>query len=129
MEGLLRISFDDAASAMRVEVQGFWDKSSALRYVGELETACRNARRRYGCVRLIVDSRQGNVLAQEVAQLFDRFEAIVDLRSDERLAVVVGSSLHRLQTARMLHRPGSRAFVDMAEAEAWIADAGIDRRS
>jgi hypothetical protein len=89
---------------------------------------------RYGKVRLLVDSRMLSIVPPEIAQHFDKPEQMLR-KPEDRYALVVGSTLAKLQARRVMGDDDRvRTFLSMDAAEEWllgdqtgVAEEAMDR--
>ena len=123
-EDLYKIRFDDLLGIVRTSVQGFWNMGEAERYIRDLESVVGELRRRGERVRVLVDRRGSPFFSSAVAERFGRMNREVYGGHDDRIAIVVDSSLAKIQLGRLLTHVGSKAFLSLGAAETWLQSQG-----
>jgi hypothetical protein len=118
---IYRIILDERLGVIRTDVRGFWQTADAAAYFDHLARFINAARRRFGAAKVLVNRRENSVQSAEVAELMRAANARL-YRPTDRLAIVTGSSLLLMQMRRLFSHPGSRAFLSLEEAEAWLTD-------
>lgn len=118
------VTTDPALHLLRVIMGGFF----GINDVARLAEAHRIARLQLRCAPnqhlTLVDVSDCKLQAQEVVSAFQKM--IGDPRyASRRLAFVTGSSLARMQVRRILTRPGTGLFDDVAQAEAWLLEGNL----
>lgn len=113
------VGFDPKAGIIRVEAHGFWSYAEADAYARDLGRIIAEVRGRLGCVRTLSDRRNVPVLQGEVADRLGRLNAEL-YRPEDRVALVVDSSLTRSQLRRQVSHAGTCVFLSMTTAEEWL---------
>jgi hypothetical protein len=118
---LYSFRFDPETGVLHVEVSGFFTREEADRYFAEQETYYVNARRAVGHLKMLVDGSNSSVQSTEVSQRvqYRRRKAIKSPK--DRIAVVVGSNLLKMQTQRTADSDQIAVFTSVADAEHWLA--------
>lgn len=112
----------DAAGIVSVFASGFWSADDLESHFADLRTAVKEVRERFGIARVLVDLRASQVQSQEVFnQLREVTGAIY--RDRDRIAIVAGSTLLKMQMRRLDARAGRAAFADPASARDWLLSA------
>ncbi len=114
--------FDEAAGVLRASAGGFWSADDADAFREELRARATDARRRAGRLRLLVDGTGSQVQKPEVTDRLATLAAALIQSPRDRIAVVIGSSLIKMQAERVLQTDGAQAFLSSAEANAWLAE-------
>lgn len=122
---MFSFSFDDAVGILRVEVDGSWTMPEVARYGREAGPQFREARHRAGSLRLLVDLRRTQILNQEVIRPLGE-AGMQFARADDRVALLVSSSLLKLQMKRMVGDAPANIFMVEDAAVAWLAGTGPD---
>jgi hypothetical protein len=121
---MFTVDYDEAAGVVRCSCQGFLTLEDVQHYEMQVQDAVARCRRKEGDVRMLVLSLDAVVQSVEVAE---RARAGMSWMTSphDRLAVVVASSLARLQADRMFESTRQRAFVSEVAAMEWLL---ADRR-
>jgi hypothetical protein len=117
--------FDADSGVLHVEVTGFFTREEADRYFAEQESHYSDARRAVGHLKMLVDGSNSSVQSTEVSQRvqYRRRKAIKSPK--DRIAVVVGSNLLKMQTQRTIDSEQIAVFTSVADAESWLgAESG-----
>ena len=114
------IARDASGSLIRYAVRGFWDEATVDRFCRALEAEVVRASIGGRRPRVLADATGFAVQRPIVAKAFETamFRTIVP-RVD-RLAILVGSALAKLQVERGAVGPNLRTFLNEAEALAWL---------
>lgn len=116
---LYRIAADHERGTIRVEsLDGFWTEPLARAYVAHFTDEMRLCRVHAGVLRILVDMRRTPVLPVEVAEAFAAIEPLIG--PDDRFALLVGSTLSKMQTSRISSVPNLRSFLTEQEACDWL---------
>jgi hypothetical protein len=117
---LYSFRFDQGTGVLHVEVSGFFTREEADRYFAEQESHYSDARRAIGYLKMLVDGSNSNVQSTEVSQRvqYRRRKAIRSPR--DRIAVVVGSNLLKMQTQRTIDCDQIAVFTSVADATNWL---------
>ena len=70
----------------------------------------------------LCDSREFKVQSRDVSEALGRIDDASRTMREGRTAIVVGSMMNKLQAERTLKSAGTRVFLTMDEAEAWLND-------
>jgi len=112
-------SFDPAAGVLQVRVAGSWTAAEVERYAREARDQFTEARKKAGNLRLLIDLGAAHVLSQELMDPLAK-AGMQYSRPDDRVAMVVGSTLLKLQMRRMLGEAPVPIFLSVAEAMNWM---------
>jgi hypothetical protein len=115
------IDHDREAGIIRISVEGFWDAATAERFGADLRRPLTEAKASGRPVLVLSDARTFVVQPPEVAAIFARFEEEQG-RMRDRMAMVVGSMLAKMQGERAVAGSTTRFFATPEEAEAWLID-------
>ena len=117
-----RLEYDPVRNRILATIRDFWTTQTVREFAaasGALAHGVRETRDDYD---VLIDSRAFPVQSNEIADLLPSIaEGGLSLTSG-RAASVVGSHLNKLQADRTQTHPRFRAFMTMAEAEAWLAE-------
>jgi hypothetical protein len=112
------IRFDADTGVIRVSCHGLWMPADADHHIDELQRIVEHVRP-LGPARVMADLRDTVVRPMDTAQrLRERNRALY--RDGERLALVVGSSLLKMQTRRNLLGSWQEIFLSENAAETWL---------
>lgn len=96
-------------------------------YNADLAKLLEVAAGRFAKIRLLVDARRLSIQLPEVGRHFDGPDRLLRTPED-RYALVLGSSLAKIQTRRILGNLGDdkrmRMFLSLEEAELWLLGTG-----
>ena len=110
------IDASHASGLVRATIRGFWPMEVAVAYVDEMAGILAVARRR-GSARLIVDLTGAAIQSPEVMQKL----GVLDMYAPEdRVAVIVASSLLKTQLKRVFVKANLAVFVSEEAAETWV---------
>ncbi|MGE5721736.1 MAG: hypothetical protein ACM3YM_04675 [Sphingomonadales bacterium] len=105
---------------LHAQVHGFWSLDDCERYAKDLEAAARDARRRAGHLRLLIDSGTHGVQSADVAARCVEIRKSQLQRPKDRIAVCSPSSLARRQIGRSIDTNQLALFATIEEARAWL---------
>lgn len=104
---------------IRGEARGCWSLAETGRYIADLNDLIVASRTAIGKVRVLLDRRAVSVQTPEVAaRLADANRAI--FRGDDRIALVVDSSLMKASLRQRMPHAGTKAFLSIDAAETWL---------
>lgn len=113
------LRYDAERGFIRMVVQGFWDIPTVEACTAEMLPLLKAARAGGGRALVLSDARDFPVQSAEVGAAFGRMEAVTGHLRD-RMAMVVGSTLSKMQGQRTVAGSTTEFFTDIAEAEAWL---------
>lgn len=113
------IQIDDDTHTIRAHLEGLFTLDEVDRFNVGFLAAAEVAWRRFGVIRILADAVLTPVQPPDVAERFATPTQV--LRGpDDRFAVLIASTLSKIQAARVLPDDRAGVFTDRAEAEAWI---------
>lgn len=116
----IRVVADPASAIIRVHGTGFWAPDEIDLMLDRLADQVAQARSIHGSARVLVDlSSNGAQMADTVTRIAKRSSAIY--REGDRLAVVLESSILKMQIGRIERASEFHSFTNLADAEAWLA--------
>ena len=116
--------YEEATGILCVRVLGLWTMAEVERYGHEAAGQFAAARSRSGMLRLLVDCSAGYVCPRDLVEPLARV-GMKYHQDGDRVAVVMSSSLVKLQVRRMMEDGPRDMFGSHAEAQAWLtASAG-----
>lgn len=116
---LYEIELDMDGRMIRIVTRGLWTTDEVDRYFALIQYLVSLSRNRFGRARVMVDGREAGVQSAEVASRFLSGNRIFSQPGD-KLALIAGSSLQKMQVRRMLVSPQTEAFVSPAAAITWL---------
>jgi hypothetical protein len=118
---VLTVSYDEASGIVRTVAEGFTPMDELERYLEQLLLHARRSRAKRGCFLHLVDATN---IAVQSRESFERIAGLAKEQGDERdsNAIVMRSSLARMQMALVPSRSRLRIFADFGEAEAWLIE-------
>jgi hypothetical protein len=119
-EAKLSFSFCASGSTIRVIGSGFWTAAYVDDHFDQLEICLVDVRRRLGRAKVLVDLRKSPVQAPDVADRI-RIRAQQLYGAGDRVAVVVETSLLKMQLRRATDGQKIQNFISIAAAEMWLA--------
>lgn len=120
--GDLGTSFDARTGIIHIVGSGLWSAATAERNFLDMQAAAATARQQMPNLRVLVDIRAAAVQTPEAtARMQGHIESLWG--STDRIAVVVGSILAKMQVDRVTDSQTHRIFATIADAKAWLAAA------
>lgn len=116
---MFHFSFEPASGILRVDVAGSWTLPEVERYGREAGPQFADARKAAGSLRLLVDLSETEILSQSVIDPLAK-AGMQYSRADDRVALVVGSTLLKLQMKRMIGDAPVPIFLSAKEAATWL---------
>lgn len=113
------IRYDPESNIIYSKVQGFWSVANAAAYVKAMKREMAERRTQNEIINVLVDRRETPVLSAEVADLLQKANREIYISTD-RLAIVVDSSLLKMQLRRLFSHEGSKAFLSIDAALTWL---------
>lgn len=112
------LTLDEDERLVRAHISGVLTAMEARRFKAELAQMAVFARNRFGRFRFIADTADAPVQPQEVIENLPTPSQIISDPGD-RWAVIVSSTLAKLQANRLLAHPQAQAFLSASAAETW----------
>lgn len=116
--GLYEIIRDDRIKILRINRIAVQQLADVDRYLSALGDVVRDARLRFGRVRVLADLRNSPVRTQEAAERM-RLGNLALYRDGDRVALIVESSLLKMQLRRTLVEY-QNIFLSPSAAETWL---------
>jgi hypothetical protein len=116
---MFEIRFDEQASILRLRLEGHWNAATFANFTATLlyqVTRLRLTRRAYV---LLSDSSAFAVQSPAIAAAFDRVMQNDKVPRARAIAIVVGSTLNRLQIRHTIGAPNLRVFDNRETALEW----------
>jgi hypothetical protein len=113
-----RIEFEAEAGILAVRLTGFLDDTASRRFADDLAVAIKAIRVSGQPLLFLVDNSEGRVASPPVAQaLAERLRT--EYRPGDRTAIIVASSLNKLQ-ARRFSGSANEVFMSEKAARTWL---------
>lgn len=116
---LATIGYDPGAHVIRAYAAGDWSFEEGTQYVAALTDFVEAARSRTGKARVLLDRREVSSQSAAVADLLAKANGAI-FRADDRIALVVSSSLAKASLRQRMPHPGTKAFLSIDAAETWL---------
>ena len=115
---MYRVDYDRAAGLLTLTMRGLLSVPQAEAFAEEVRQQMTGAIARGDDLRILIDATDSMV---QQAGAFAAMSQLAEQFPDPpRSAVVVGSTLHKLQARRAIASDNIRTFESMAEARAWL---------
>jgi hypothetical protein len=119
MSRLWDIRFDHSLGILHAAHYGLWTPDDADRYVDEIQRILRLVRPITGIVRMISDMRNAPVRPADTGSRLHERNMLV-YRPTDRLALIVESSLLKMQTRRLCLGSHQETFLSPDAAQTWV---------
>lgn len=116
---MFQFTFDASAGILQVKVEGSWTLSEVERYGREAGVQFAQARKRAGHLRLLIDISGADILSQALMDPLAK-AGMQYSRADDRVALIVASTLMKMQMKRMLGEAPVPIFLSREEAVASV---------
>ena len=116
---MFSFDFDAQQGILVVRVIGMWTLPEVDRYAREAGPQFEAARLRAGSLRLLIELSRTEVLSQNILAPLAK-AGMQFAREDDRVALVVASSLMKLQMRRMVGDAPAHIFVSEQAARMWL---------
>jgi hypothetical protein len=105
---------------LRVKLSGFWTMETFNAYKRDCGVEIEKLVSHHGRFDMLSDCNDFSIQGPDVSAAFEELKAMSDKMPQNRLAVVTGSALGRLQAERLVGNPHSRIFSTEAAALEWL---------
>ena len=112
-------AFEPADGIGRVKLYGFFDIETANDYFAKLEAFLKKVRSATGQAAILIDSTESGVQGRHVMERLQEGNLRVLMEGD-RVAMVVSSTLLKMQIDRLPINSERRVFLSLDEAAAWL---------
>ena len=120
---MFNFAFDSDSGTLTVVVIGSWTMAEVERYGREAGLEFTQARKKAGNLRLLIDLEGTQVLSQTVIEPLAK-AGMQYSQPDDRVAVLVNSTLMKIQMKRMVGDAPVPVFLVRDQAVAWLASSG-----
>jgi hypothetical protein len=117
--GRIAAHYDARSRIVRVIPEGIWTDEIMTRHFDELRSLFARSRAENGRVRVLSDMRGAGVQQQGITRRINDF-ADQYHEAHDRLAVIVSSSIVKLQIRRIVTKCPTEAFLSPSAAETWL---------
>lgn len=111
---------DEASGILLVGTSGFWSPGTAIAFKKELQHRLDASRRNLGYALSLIDGRESVVQSAEVMTILSDIENVVVSGDNDRSALILTSSLLKMQAQRSMVTPRSMAFLSFDAARTWL---------
>lgn len=121
---MFQVEYDRCTNCLNIVVKGFFqpdDVSGLAKAIGSAAQTAKSARDDFN---VLVESLEFPVQANDVADLLTGVMRGGMALTTGRAAIVVGSQLNKAQAERTLVHDRLCVFMNMDDAQAWLAQAG-----
>jgi hypothetical protein len=118
-DGQLDIRLDEATQTLEIRCGGNWSMEDTLRYAQRTRVAVDATRARYGRVKVLIDAATGITQPPESIAHIQRMDTQI-YRPADRIAIVVSSSLMKMQSKRVEMCATKEAFISRHAATTWL---------
>lgn len=119
---MFNFAFDSASGILSVKVIGSWTMPEVERYAREAGGQFDIARKAAGSLRLLVDLSDAEILSQSIIEPLAK-AGMQYSRPDDRVALVVGTTLLKLQMRRMIGDAPTPIYLSVKDAADWLQSA------
>lgn len=116
---LFQIAFDRSAGLIRAFAAGAWTLDETRQYLAGLDAFVKGSRAFLGKARVLLDRREVSVQSTDVAALLASANGKI-FQPDDRIAIVVTTSMAKANLRQRMPHPGSKAFLSIDAAETWL---------
>lgn len=116
---MFSFEYDETHGIMRIRVVGAWTAAEIERYRIEAGPQFAMTRQKAGSLRLLIDNMKGELLQQTLVRpMLDAGRS--HGRRDDRVAMIVASSLIKFQTRRVFGEQNWSIFISEDAARIWL---------
>ncbi|MBO9574809.1 MAG: STAS/SEC14 domain-containing protein [Sphingobium sp.] len=116
---MFNFAFEPDNGILTVKVVGNWTLPEVDRYAREAGPQFSDARKRTGHLRLLIDLLDTVVLSQAIIEPLGK-AGMQYSKPDDRVALVVNSTLMKMQMRRMIGNAPTPIFLSLTEATDWL---------
>ena len=118
---MFNLTVDRDRGLLRLQLSGFWSATDFARFKKRIVGAVTDLGTGPGQHMILVDLREATLQTQELISNAQDFIANAENKA-RRIALVAASALARMQTKRLVVRPGVVLFETIEEAERWLSE-------
>lgn len=105
---------------VRCRTTGFWSMNDAKQFVDAFRTAIQQGRSQFGHLKILIDSRDMPVQDPVVNNTFFGLDRQFMNYPEDRFAILVSSSLLKIQAQRAITMDQSKVFISDSAARTWL---------
>jgi hypothetical protein len=125
VRGQFSIGLDEEAEIIVVTARGFWSMGPLERHFDEFAEVVADQRASGWTIRVLVDLREADVqLGEVIKRVIVRTAQVYE--PHDRLAIVIASSLSKMQLRHIAARIDRKFFISIDAARAWLGTAPAD---
>jgi hypothetical protein len=122
---MYEMSFDSGHALLTVTKSGFWSMADLRAFTGAFLTLDRELRRKHPGYRIFADCRAYSVQSADVSQAYTEIFDDLSTYHQGRFAIVVPSTLARMQARRAMPHAIVNVFTDPDEAMRWLDEPAL----
>ena len=115
-----RIETRDDSPLLRIVMRDFWTMTTFDAYMRDCGTAIERLIARHGRFDTLGDCNDFPIQGPDVAAAFEHLGQMTDKTPQNRIAIVTGKALGRMQADRLVGNPHSKTFRTEASALEWL---------
>lgn len=116
------VKFDAVARRLVLRLSGFWSDRTMTEFEQALERTLASAKRQFNDYETVSDASAFTVQSAAISARFGALMASLSANRHGRVAIVVASTLNKLQVERSMGKSNVRAFLDRSAADQWLAE-------
>lgn len=117
---MYRFSYDARSGLLSCRVEGFWTLDVATGYWRDLKNHVDRCRQDFGRLIYLIDAATYRPQSQAVQNYSEQHSGLLTASDDDRVAIVVESSLVKLQAKRVMPSAQAGVFLSRTAADSWI---------
>lgn len=121
---MYQFSYDPDRALLSIVQEGYWSMPEYLAYELDYIGHHERIRSRQKHYRVIADCRNYPVQSLEVSQAFGLLFQRLMADNHAHNAIIVGSTLNRIQAKRAIPQANVQVFTDVEEAMVWLFEEG-----
>ncbi|QUT07433.1 STAS/SEC14 domain-containing protein [Sphingobium phenoxybenzoativorans] len=118
-DGQISILTEVHSNLILIVGRGVWTSAVIAAHFSQLEHALQSKRRQFGAARLLCDVRDRGEQPPDIVEEI-RLGATLQLKGDDRMAVVTNSSLMKMHLRQELGRDRMQFFMSIETAKIWL---------
>ncbi|MET3763110.1 hypothetical protein [Sphingomonas sp. UYEF23] len=123
------IRFDATRRVFVITSVGFWTLGTLASFSAATVAQGMAMRVRYGPYAVLNDARDYPIQSSQVAHGLELLMAQSLKITSGPVVTVVNKALNKMQAERVLNAPNSRVFLDWDEANAWLEQEWVSKRT
>jgi hypothetical protein len=115
-----QLSYDPSRILMSVVQQGYWSVPEFRKFEAEFLKLHNDIRKQHRNYRVMADCRDFSVQSSEVGEAFGILFEKLMVENKGHYAILVQTSLNKLQAKRAIPQPNVKVFTNWDEAMVWL---------